>query len=207
MKPIYCLLCVNLMGVVHSPCICPGIRPGQPLIEPTRTENFAACKELFAICYYVGTTSCVTLGLPTTSHTCTHLIWTLKKLQNFKKLKTSNSIGFALALWLKYQRFSAWSLHNLVPIHAAHSHTHDERWEAQSDHVAKKHTEQPKVCAQAHQCSYGKDPDSVLDQTVWLPRLMALVRLIYLGFFEHFGPPHLYIFLHISCVCFIFFWI
>ena len=43
--------------------------------------------------------------------------------------------------------------------------------------------------------------NSILYQTVWLPRLMALVRLIYLGFLENLAPPHLYIFymfLHIA---------
>ena len=37
-------------------------------------------------------------------------------------------------------------------------------------------------------------------QTVRLPRLMALLRLIYLGFLENFGPPifiRFYTFLHI----------
>ena len=40
-----------------------------------------------------------------------------------------------------------------------------------------------------------------LAQTVWLPRLMALVRLIYLGFLEKIGPPifiYLYIFAYVS---------
>ena len=45
-----------------------------------------------------------------------------------------------------------------------------------------------------------REQDSDEGQTVWLPRLMALVRLIYLGFLENFGPPifiYFYIFLHI----------
>ena len=44
-------------------------------------------------------------------------------------------------------------------------------------------------------------------QTVWLPRLMALVRLIYLGFLENFGPPifiYFYTFLHIFHIIFIY---
>ena len=42
-------------------------------------------------------------------------------------------------------------------------------------------------------------------QTVWLPRLMAPVRLIYLGFLENFGPPifiYFYTCLHIFHIYF-----
>ena len=36
---------------------------------------------------------------------------------------------------------------------------------------------------------YDRSYDQGTGQTVWLPRLMALVRLIYLGFLEKIGPP------------------
>ena len=42
-------------------------------------------------------------------------------------------------------------------------------------------------------------------QIVWLPRLMALVRLIYLGFLEKM-PPLLYMFLYIFHICLIWNW-
>ena len=40
-------------------------------------------------------------------------------------------------------------------------------------------------------------------QIVWLPRLLALVRLIYVGFLEEFAPPSLYIFTYF-CIIFMF---